>query len=256
MPESEMGRRTLEGCLDLWVKPELRRRGQNTDSCERRLRRALIVFDAKKVDVLLDDEVGVAAEVKLKPGLIPEIGSTIDMRELEQVELLAPDPPVDPNKAFVLLVRLGSVWHVRFDARYNLLRITHLLADAEQFTKAAEILLSARLQKPFIDCLFSAAEILAKCELLLIPGEFSRTAKESHRSIAVGLSEHPLLDPTFRDFRDAFKKVAGRRPSARYRKGELAVHKEECGSWLDAVQRELDYLRSKARPRKEPGARE
>jgi hypothetical protein len=87
----------------------------------------------------------------------------------------------------------------------------------------------------FIDNLFSAAELIAKANLLLL-FEFRMREKSSHKGVAERLNYQFHLGNIERDRRDAFNRLAALRYKARYLDaGDLAIDGNEARELLTTI---------------------
>lgn len=170
--DSKAGDALMRQALDLWIMPEIERRRSATQLAERfTLRAAQVVMniDGGVPRVRLNEEVQIVLKVRFGP--LPEAkqaGEMIVLDEntaIEDMELT----DTDPNAGHVTMLAQGGRWHIKFDFRYNSERCRDTLQIAREFLDAAASALKKGNLSAFVDNLFSATELMAKAELLMLP---------------------------------------------------------------------------------------
>lgn len=183
--KNEFGRKVFEQFMDLFVAPEIRRR-QETGELDKPLdlRAAQIIFfpNGRKPQVRINSEVRAIGKVKLKPGISKKVGEDIFGHEVEGLKVINLTQEDDPDCGHATLVRIGDSWIIAFDFRYNKALSAKHIEVAKQFWESAEFSFKQRNWAPFIDTLFSAAELAAKSILLSMPDPKFRK-KTRHRVI-------------------------------------------------------------------------
>jgi uncharacterized protein (UPF0332 family) len=160
--------------VELYVLPELAKRG--TPSAQ--VRAAQVVMTVgQPVQVRLNDEVrAVLRAVAARPIAKGENVAPRDLRTVEDIALTDDDP----NSAHVTMVQLEGGWSIAFDFRYNRAEVARHLGAAAEFLAAADDACKREHHHSFVDTLFSATELTAKAELLMLPDPALLGAK-SHK---------------------------------------------------------------------------
>ena len=96
---------------------------------------------------------------------------------------------------------------------------------------------------PFVDNLFSAAELLAKANLLLVPDPSFRQ-RASHKLVHSRFNRFAALGNVAPEHRKTFNRLASLRPQMRYLKQPAAVTPKEAYALLKTV---ADMLRRQER---------
>src|SRR5437867_7604353 len=101
------------------------------------------------------------------------------------------------------------------------------LRDARQFLDSARYCQQRSAWSPFVDNLFSAAELAARAILLLLPDPKFRR-KGTHKAIHSRFNSFAKLGNVLPAGRDVFNKLHGLRPAARYQAKTLAFESKEA----------------------------
>lgn len=236
---NEVFRRVFQQLMDLFVTPEVMRR-QETGELDKPLdlRAAQIIFfpDGRKPQVRINTEVRAIGKVKFKPGISKKPGEPIFEHELEGLEEINLTEEDDPNCGHATLIRIAGEWIIAFDFRYNKALSRKHIETARQYYESAEFSLKRRYWSPFIDNLFSAAELLAKSILLSMPGLKLAT----HKAIQMRYNRFADLGNVELVYRETFNKLSGQRDSARYLKGDVSISEEEARRLLDIVKNMIE----------------
>lgn len=236
---SEFGHRVFEQFLALFFAPEIKRR-QETGELDTPfdLRSAQIIFfpDGRKPHVRINSEVKARLEVKLKPGISKKAGEVIFGHEVEGLKEINLTEEDDPDCGHATLIRTGNSnrWEIAFDFRYNKALSKKHIETAKQFYEAAMFSFNQASWAPFIDNLFSAAELSAKSILLSMSGSEFRK-KASHKAIQIRYNRFADLGNVEAIYSATFNKLSGLRDRARYLKGDISVSEDEARGLLDNV---------------------
>ncbi len=91
-----------------------------------------------------------------------------------------------------------------------------------------------------MDTLFSSAELLAKCELLLLPNPKFRE-KASHTAIKSRFNRWTNLGNVDIKFKNALNKLMDWRINIRYLKKDITITDKECNDLLNTVKEWTEY---------------
>jgi uncharacterized protein (UPF0332 family) len=159
----------MQHVFQLWIMPEIRRRGQLPGANGPIVLRAaqVILFpDARPVQVRLNDEVRAIVTAEWKPGVTKRLGDPVYAHEVAAVRHLQAQGQEDTDCGHLTVLLSGGQWLCSFDFRYNRQMASKLLSAAEEFlASASESRLAGRIH-PAIDNLYSAAELAAKAEVV------------------------------------------------------------------------------------------
>ena len=172
--------------------------------------------------------------MKFKPGISRKPGEPIFEHEIDgwqEVNLTKED---DPDCGHATLIRIADSWMIAFDFRYNKALSKKHIETAKQFYEAAEFSFDHGNWSPFIDNLFSATELIAKCVLLSMPDPKFRK-KSSHKAIQIRFNRFASLGNVEAVYRETFNKLSGLRDPARYIKGVMSISEEEAKRLLNIV---------------------
>lgn len=124
--------------------------------------------DGEPSKVRLNDEVQTIALVRKKVGVAKEKGDPAYLDEIEGMETIVLPGTEDPN-CHATLISFGDRWYVVFDFRYKPRgRSGALLARSRQFLAAVTHAHATSAWSVFAYNLFTAAELTAKAELLIM----------------------------------------------------------------------------------------
>jgi len=223
--------------MDLFVTPEVKRRLETGELREPfNLRAAQIIFfpDGRKPQVRLNSEIRAIGKVKLRQGISKKAGEPIYEHEVEGLKEVNLTDEDDPDCGHATLIRIGDSWTIAFDFRYNKELSRKHLEAARQFCESAEFSLNRKNWSPFIDNLFSVAELVAKSILLSMPDPRFRK-KATHKAIQSRFNRFASLGNVKPVYRETFNKLSVMRDHARYLKRGVSVSEDECRRLLDIV---------------------
>lgn len=208
--------RTINQCIDLFVKPYLKKSGQtyNQDT----FRTALIeIFDqGRKPKVKFGTDVSIKIEFNKGRTLSKkDIGKpvTLDLREIKDISWHEGD--LDVNSAKILIMRFNKgYWVLNFDFRYNQKIVEEIKARATEFLEGTKTLLRKKLFTPhvLIYLLWSAAELTLDARLR----QHAQETKNNHYVRKQLLEGGAGLSLVSRQFRDVLLKMYKIKNDARY----------------------------------------
>ena len=238
--------RAFSQLMKLLVDPEIKNRQANgTLPKGFQLSKAQILFspDGTKPKVRLNDEVRALVEFKLKKGILKKGGEIIYENEIDRPKSVKLTEDDNPDCGHVLLFKIGSNWFIGLDLRYNKGFSKRNIEAAEQFYESAQFSLKKNSLRAFVDNLFSAVELTAKAELLLLPDPKFRQ-KTKHKSIHTRYNRYAKVGNAEPRYRDALNKLSQLRCPARYLNGKLSISLDEAHTLLDAVKSMIDDAKS------------
>ena len=193
----------------------------------------VIVFpDDRQPVVRLEDEVRGVAFVETSRDLadgeeIPDKGIT----DLADFLLLDGDHD-DAGHLTVLQIADGQ--GIAFDFRYHSAHAAGLSTRAEEFLFVAEAALDQGYLNAFAENAFSAAELLAKAELIsTLDTDVGRS--KTHKRVLSSYNRHLKLSNTSPEAAKALNRLADLRPKARYGDGNPGLTESEARDLLKAL---------------------
>ncbi len=195
--------------MDLWVLPELQRRGLPPDF---KLQMVQIIFNlnSPKVHVRLNSEV--KAIIKMK-GLV-EKGSPVYAHQIEGLEEVKLIDNRDKNSGHVTLINSPKGWVMAFDFIYNKSQIAEYVAAAKEFFEAAEFSFSKGNIRPVFENCFAAAELCVHAILLALPTKV--ITEKTHDATLTGVEAWAKLGNIDAKYVNTLKLLNMMRKSARY----------------------------------------
>ena len=171
--DGEFYKRVFQQFMDLFVTPAIAERQAKGELPKPlHLSAAQIIFspDGRKPLVRINKEIRAISDVRLKEGIGKKAGEPVYDNEIEGLAGIKLTDQ-DDDCAHATLIRLNDTWTIAFDFTYNRALAKKHIEKAGQFCEVAEAALEKRLLSPFVDNLFSAAELAARAILLAIPDE-------------------------------------------------------------------------------------
>jgi hypothetical protein len=143
--------------------------------------------EGEPLEVRLNEEVISVARMKMLTDV--RAGDPVSFGDIEGVnELLLTD--ADPDAAHLTMAGFADGWTLAFDFRYNATTARRVMEIAGEFLATAEEAQSAGRLRPAVDSLYSAVELMATAELLLMPVEkSSKDGRFKHQFIQMVLNK-------------------------------------------------------------------
>jgi hypothetical protein len=239
--DKEFAETILSNAFQLWFIPEIERRKQSGEMpLDFQVLAAQVVMDldGRGPVVRFNEEIkGVLQVEALRKA---EHGEAIDFAEVSKILgiRLTTD---DPNAGHFTAIYHKGTWYVFFDYRYNAERIRGHLAVARQFLELADTALQKQYVNAFVENLFSAVEIMAKCRLMIHP---DRKVLESrkHGFTATQFNLQGKLGNIPSEFVQLLNRLSLLRPRARYcGEGTLNLEIDEASALYQQAQEMLRY---------------
>lgn len=169
------------------------------------------------------------------------------LHEIDGVETIKLPETEDPNCGHATLWRLGDGWHVAFDFRYNRGRSLALLTRARQFLEAATQANRAAAWSVLAYNLFTAMELAAKAELLVVPNTDLLKSKK-HGAVHSGLNKWAKLGNVDLAHASTFNDLAKLRQDAAYSFEPFEIEPERANAMLASVTEFIERVAIRAAP--------
>lgn len=236
----EPGSRVLTQFLDIFVRPELERRHQEgliQANYVVNFAQAVLYPDARQPVVRLNDEVIGQAIARLGPGSTGReytAGAPIYVHELDAIERFElPDDEADFGH--ITMIGLSGKIALFFDARRNRGRAKTLVDRSKQFFRIAEFAFQEQMTTPFVDNLFSAAELAVKGALWTGPLGFDFAERMRHGEIGSAFGKYVKWGNAHPRLLKTFNEVANSRPNFRYKSETKALRQAVRRRWIEDV---------------------
>lgn len=222
-----LGNDLFRQVVEMYVRPELAKR--NETGLEVRAAQVVMAV-GQAVKVRLNEEVRAVVRRSIRKR--EEVGSN-DIGDLESIELMSHDP----NSAHITVLLLETGWSIAFDFRYNRAEVARHLAVAAEFLEGAAAACERAHLHAFTDSLFSAAELTAKAELLMLPDP-QLLGDTNHRFVASQFNRRWRGQETVQEQVRLLNQLGASRYPARYLRRKFTLTSEEGRRRL-AVAREF-----------------
>lgn len=241
--DPKMGDSLMQQALNLWIKPEIERRRQSGQIPSNfALTAAQIVMNVDApLEVRLNQEVKIALMFHATKPIAPGEAFVFDDNiQIDGIELTN----ADPNAGHVTLFKTGQTWQIKFDFRYNANRCSEVLSLANEFLHAAAVSLRRGNVCAFVDNLYSATELIARAELLLIPDK-SILGPKAHAVVHDKYNMWGKLGNTDEAHVKLLNRLSNLRKPARYGpKSRLALKPDEPQSMLKTARKMMKRVSS------------
>jgi hypothetical protein len=162
--QQSFGSTLLEQMFELWIEPELARRGLNLGRDE--IRKVVVELDptASGPIVTINDDAAVVARVRATRAIAA--GEDVTEDDFDQVDSVRPGG-IGENSGWICFAVIKGQQVVAFDFRYNRARAAVLVERAREFLNSARRDADAA---PAVACdtAFSAAELAVQAQMLLL----------------------------------------------------------------------------------------
>jgi hypothetical protein len=203
----------IDHVFDLWVSPEIQRRGLTFNRAG--IRKVLVELEPGKAPrVLLNEEAELIAAFVPRRDIAE--GADVTLGDIEHLTDLRP-ASIEPNSGWVVFARLGIREAIVFDFRYNRDRASHILTRAREFLSIAKTA-SETSPSVAVDLAFSGAELAVQSEMMSL-----QSHRNNHQERAKWLAGWARNDNAPREHADLLWYLADLRGSARYGEGELRL---------------------------------
>lgn len=236
-------RSVFEQLMEIYVQPAITRRqaaGELPTPLPLRAAQVICFADGRPNLVRVNDEVQAIAKVKLRAGVRKEKGENVLTDEIEGYETIVLPETEDPDCGHATMLQLGARWFVVFDFRYNRGKSEVYLNRAREFLALAENARAREAWASMVYVLFSAAELAARAELLIVPNPAFERAR-SHKATATKFNRWAHLGNVAVDHKNALNRLALLRPDAAYVPRPFAIDAAEADALVNAVRELIDW---------------
>jgi len=231
-------RKGIQNLFQAYVVPEInRRQGQGCLPTPFGIEKAQIIFhpDRSQPEVRVNAEVTAQLKVKLKDGVEKKPGETVRRDDIDGVwGVILPQTDDLINCAHMTIADVAGTWFGSFDFTYYRGYARQYVDTARQFLDSARMTREQQLWAPFVDNLFSCAELLAKAHLITLRNQ-RLVDKATHKAIHSKFNRFARLGNVPGDQRDVFNKLLKLRRALRYHKEEAKLTVEEADRILATV---------------------
>lgn len=226
----------IEQIFELWVEPELERRGQEMARDE--VTKVVVEFvPGQPIRVLLNDEAGITAQVRATREI--KKGEPVTFADFDEINAIRPYE-VGPDSGWVCFARIGDIQVVGFDFRRNRARAGKLLNLAQQYAATARDAQTGQRVGPAMENAFAAAELAVVAEMLVfIADDVPKDHEERRRwwSEWTGLGNAPS------EHGRTLSYLAARRHEARYGEGSVRTREQHLERLLTNVEEMIEHAR-------------
>ncbi len=243
--------RLLDQLHQRHVVPELeRRREQGTWADDGEVERALVVLGGARAGaVLLNSEVRGVLTVKASRPLLA--GEDVMPADIRSVEAFAWEDD-DGASSFVAVIPTSFGLALITEFRGNVLESAPHLDAAEEFMTSAMRAFENRQIRVFLDLSYSAAELMAKSELLRWAGA-TVSGSRTHSRVISAYNAWAKLGNTEAKFAALLNRLSELRGPARYLDRDIELLGRDLNSFADDLREMFEHVRAIApRPGVDP----
>jgi uncharacterized protein (UPF0332 family) len=230
-----MFKRTFNQIVSIFIDPEIKARiGKKQLSKDFRLNSFQVIMfpNDNPPLVRLNQEVKAEMIVTKKEGVNKQLGEILLLSEIKKIQEFKLIEKEYLDCGHVTALRVGDIWSMSFDFRYNKKTAEKHLKLAKEFLSVSEYSLEKNLYVPFIDNLFSCVELAAK-SILLSDFDSKLLKSKKHSLIHSKLNREAHIGNIKPEFCDLFNKLASIRQPYRYLEKEIDdLPVIECKTWL------------------------
>ena len=217
--------------FQLWVNPELERRGLNLSQDE--ITQVVVEMPGSggELKVSLNKDAQIIAVATAKRDI--KAGEQVYTDDLGEIKDIHP-ARADPNSGWICYVRLGDQQWISFDLRYNKEKSSALLQKAREFLTAAIRMVEVSPDVA-LDNAYSAVELAVQAQMLLAAANTS-----DHKSRREWFSGWTRLENSPRSHSDLLFNLADQRSRARYESERVILKPGRLSKILSTVQEIID----------------
>lgn len=229
--EAAFGQNLLEQMFELWIEPELARRGLDLNRGD--IRKVVVELDPNAIGpiVKINEEAAVVAQVRATRAIAE--GEEVTEADFDQVANLQP-ADLGANSGWICFAVVKGSPIVAFDFRYNRARAQRLIERARQFLASARR--DAQLA-PAVACdnAFSSAELAIQAQMLL-----QQQVTKQHWKRQEWIDQWTLHQNAPSTHSAALRELHSYRAAGRYADHELMLPAGRLGELLEVAQEMID----------------
>jgi hypothetical protein len=229
--EDEFASNIIEQVFDLWVIPELARRGEEPDRSL--VNKALVIMIKDRApEVLLNSEFVLATKARTTRDI--EAGEAITAADIADIESMHPED-IDPNAAWIAYLALpdGKAF-VSFTFLYERGKARSLLAIANSYLATARRALEAGDVRPAIENANAASELAVMAQMRVHLED--EDPKDKHKSRCRWFDSWAALGNADDAHAKAVRRLAQLRPFVRYADESMPPKEGEVAKLVETVE--------------------
>ena len=219
--------------LDLWIRPELERRGQ--PGTEHNIRQALVqLIPGRQPRIELDEEAEFIAQVEAARPI--EKGDPVTTADITRIHSIAPGS-LDPNAGWIGFTTVGDQRWLMFDFRRNRETARVELRRAKEFLAIARLSLGSSIPVA-LENAFAAAELAVTAEMHLMHDRPTKVHPEKRR----WYKQWSELGNAPEAGSRALAELGKHRSRARYATGPVQIDAQRVAELVEAVEDLVDHV--------------
>jgi len=237
----------LDSLANFFIYPEIKRRREQglIDDTFDLIAAQLIQFpDGRKRIIRLNAEVKAIGKPIYKNGVVKKKGDPVYAHEIDDIEWIELTDEDEPDCSHATILKIGSTWYAVFDFRLNKALSKKFLLSAESFLDVAKVSLTKKNWAPFLDNLFSAAELAIRSTLLTFADPSFRK-KTTHKEIKRRFNKWANVGNALPAEKDIFNKLIGYRARARYTEPDFSIPEDEAKEMFQVVAGMIQHAQSR-----------
>jgi len=226
----------------IWIDPEIERRSKNGKDFTDQIKAVqILIYPEKETIIRFNDEVEAYVTCYKKKGVTKEKGDLVYDYEVEGIKSVKITRIDDPNCAQILILRLQNYYHIYFDFRYNKPIALNFISSSKEFYKSASNNYEKNVIPPFVDNLYSSAELAIKSLFLTWPN-IKPHKRLSHKIIKKMYEEYAELGNVKEECKNVFNELYELRPRVRYFQPEYDISKAKMEYYLKIVKELIEDM--------------
>jgi uncharacterized protein (UPF0332 family) len=213
--DQENANKLMSQFLDYWINPEIKRRiDKGILSQDYKFEKAQVIFCLGNAPIIrLGNEVKVQLLVRVNRSISKgEKVYESDVSEIAELKNI----PEEEDFAFLIVIRLGNMWHMAFNFEHSEAKSKGFLSIGETFLDSAKNEHKKGNIRQAIELLLIAGENLIKSRLYLLPEQRIRGAK-THQGTQMMINSYAREGNIFNLAQsDAINQLTKVRDDARY----------------------------------------
>jgi hypothetical protein len=150
----------------------------------------------------------------------------------------------DANCGHITMVRFKGKWSVHFNFVYNRQLIREILEVVPGSVETAEFALEKSHLHPFVEIIWSAAELMAKAELYAIANQDVKGTKK-HKTVKAEFNRLARASPVLQGWAKTLNRLEELRRQARYLEKTLKLTPAEARAMLEGAKEQMEFMRKR-----------